>query len=135
MEYYFIKLDIKWIPLLIITAINVGLWQLYAVGAENDAGAIKDALSQLSSALIWLVVVVFMIAQGLIKTGLGCRIAPAMPSNIARCGGIIYPITDSLSRNFESYPENEYHSKVRAFLVSYIGNMNDIKTKKVRGIP
>ena len=76
-----------------------------------------------------------MIALGFIKTGLGCRIAPAMPSNIARCGGLIYPITDSLSRNFESYPENEFHSKVGAFLVSGIGNMNDIKTKKVRGIP
>ena len=71
-----------------------------------------------------------MIALGFIKTGLGCRIAPAMPSNIARCGGLIYPITDSLSRNFESYPENEFHSKVGAFLVSGIGNMNDIKTKK-----
>ena len=70
-----------------------------------------------------------MIALGFIKTGLGCRIAPA------RCGGLIYPITDSLSRNFESYPENEFHSKVGAFLVSGIGNMNDIKTKKVRGIP
>ena len=59
-----------------------------------------------------------MIALGFIKTGLGCRIAPAMPSNIARCGGLIYPIPDSLSRNFESYPENEFHSKVGAFLVS-----------------
>ena len=62
-------------------------------------------------------------------------LAPAMPSNTARCGGVIYPITDCLSRNFESYAENEYHSKVGTFLVSYIGNMNDIKTKKVRGIP
>nr|WP_314741734.1 DASS family sodium-coupled anion symporter [uncultured Haemophilus sp.] len=191
------KSDIKWIPLLIITAISVGLWQLtppeglsvpawhtviifvatiaaivckvgeigllgivsmtiyaltYAAGAKNDAGAIKDALSQLSSSLIWLVVVAFMIARGFIKTGLGRRIAllmirafgkktlglayglafadlilaPAMPSNTARCGGVIYPIADSLSRNFESYPENESRSKVGTFLVSCIGNMNDI---------
>ena len=49
-----------------------------------------------------------------------------MPSNTARCGGVIYPIADSLSRNFESYPENESRSKVGTFLVSCIGNMNDI---------
>lgn len=50
----------------------------YAGGAKNDAGAIKDALSQLSSSLIWLVVVAFMIARGFIKTGLGRRIALLM---------------------------------------------------------
>lgn len=124
----------------------------YAGGAANDADAIKDALSQTNSSLIWLVVVAFMIARGFIKTGLGRRIAllmirtlgrktlglayglafadlvlaPAMPSNTARCGGIIYPIADSLARNFGSYPEDESRSKVGTFLISCIGNMNDI---------
>lgn len=124
----------------------------YASGAKNDAAAIKDALSQLSSSLIWLVVVAFMIARGFIKTGLGRRIAlvmirlfgkktlglayglafadlilaPAMPSNTARCGGVIYPIADSLSRNFNSNPEDGSRSKVGTFLISCIGNMNDI---------
>lgn len=124
----------------------------YAGGAQNDTDAIKDALSQLNSSLIWLVVIAFMIARGFIKTGLGRRIAllmiralgkktlglayglafadlilaPAMPSNTARCGGVIYPIADSLSRNFDSLPENESRSKVGTFLVSCIGNMNDI---------
>ena len=124
----------------------------YAGGAANDADAIKDALSQTNSSLIWLVVVAFMIARGFIKTGLGRRIAllmirtlgrktlglayglafadlvlaPAMPSNTARCGGIIYPIADSLARNFGSYPEDESRSKVGTFLISCIGNMNDV---------
>lgn len=124
----------------------------YAGGATSDADAIKDALSQTNSSLIWLVVVAFMIARGFIKTGLGRRIAllmirtlgrktlglayglafadlvlaPAMPSNTARCGGIIYPIADSLARNFGSYPEDESRSKVGTFLISCIGNMNDI---------
>lgn len=62
-------------------------------------------------------------------------LASVMPSNTARCGGVIYPITDSLSRNFKPYPENESHYKKGIFLVSCIGSMNDIKTKKVRWIP
>lgn len=124
----------------------------YAGGAKNDAGAIKDALSQLNSSLIWLVVVAFMIARGFIKTGLGRRIAlmmirlfgkktlglayglafadlilaPAMPSNTARCGGVIYPIADSLARTYNSNPEDESRSKLGTFLVSCIGNVNDI---------
>lgn len=124
----------------------------YASGAGTDAKSIQDALSQFSSSLIWLVVVAFMIARGFIKTGLGRRIAlmmikllgkrtlglayglafadlilaPAMPSNTARCGGVIYPIADSLSRSFESYPENESRRKIGTYLVSCIGNVNDI---------
>lgn len=124
----------------------------YAGGAKTDAAAIKEALGQLNSSLIWLVVVAFMIARGFIKTGLGRRIAlvmirlfgkktlglayglafadlilaPAMPSNTARCGGVIYPIADSLSRNFNSNPEDSSRSKVGTFLISCIGNMNDI---------
>jgi len=46
LEYYFIKLDIKWIPLLIITAINVGLWQL--------------APSEGSPVSVWHTVIIFV---------------------------------------------------------------------------
>ncbi|KAE9782784.1 anion permease, partial [Escherichia coli] len=102
--------------------------------------------------LIWLIVVAFMIARGFIKTGLGRRIAlqmirllgkrtlglayglafadlilsPAMPSNTARCGGVIYPIADSLARSFHSNPEDESRSKIGTFLITCIGNVNDV---------
>src|SRR3989338_10171292 len=73
--------------------------------------------------IVWLIVFVFFIARGFIKTKLGHRIAygfvsvlgkytlslgygilltefligPAIPSNSARAGGIIYPIVKSIS--------------------------------------
>lgn len=79
------------------------------------------ALSELDASLIWLIVCAFLVARGFIKTGFGKRIAlqmirllgkrtlglayglsvadlilaPAMPSNTARCGGVIYPIANA----------------------------------------
>ena len=123
-----------------------------AAGDEKASGAIATALSDLNSSLIWLIVVAFMIARGFIKTGLGRRIAlqmirllgkrtlglawglavadlilsPAMPSNTARCGGVIYPIADALSRSFDSRPEDASRSKIGTFLIACIGNVNDV---------
>lgn len=71
----------------------------------------------------------FMISRGIIKTGLGRRIAlyfikwfgkkslglgyaigaidlitsPATPSNGARAGGIVYPLINSLANTFDSH--------------------------------
>lgn len=123
-----------------------------AAGEKSATLAITTALSELNSSLIWLIVVAFMIARGFIKTGLGRRIAlhmirllgkrtlglayglafadlvlaPAMPSNTARCGGVIYPIADSLARSFGSHPEDESRKKIGTFLITCIGNVNDI---------
>ena len=88
------------------------------------AGLIKlsDALGTWSNSIIWLVFAAFLFARGFIKSGLGKRIAywlthafgdstlklayvlalndliisPATPSNIARAGGIMFPIVKSL---------------------------------------
>lgn len=124
----------------------------FASGETTAAGAIKAALSEINNSILWLIVIAFMIARGFIKTGLGRRIAlnmirllgkrtlglayglavadlilaPATPSNTARCGGIIYPIADSLSRSYKSLPENESRSKIGTFLIMCIGNVNDI---------
>ena len=112
----------------------------------------KTALSEFDSTLIWLIVCAFLIARGFIKTGLGRRIAllmirlfgkrtlglayglavadlilaPAMPSNTARCGGIIYPIADSLARNYDSLPNDPSSRKLGSFLITAIGTVNDI---------
>lgn len=81
----------------------------------KSSTGIKDALSGFSNSLIWLIVVSVMVARGVIKTGLGARIAyyfigifgkktigivyasaitetilaPVTPSNTARAGAII----------------------------------------------
>lgn len=143
----------KVLPIGAVGLIGITVFALtYAGGDITESGAITTALSDLNSSLIWLIVVAFMIARGFIKTGLGRRIAlimikllgkrtlglayglafadlilsPAMPSNTARCGGVIYPIADSLSRSFNSNPDDESRSKIGTFLITCIGNVNDI---------
>jgi len=92
--------------------------------------SLGDALSGFSDSIIWLVVSSFLFAKAFIKTGLGYRIAyvliraigdstlklgytlvisdliisPATPSNTARAGGILFPITKSLASAFDSNP-------------------------------
>lgn len=143
----------KVLPIGAIGLIGMTIFALsHAAGDESASDAIITAQSELNSSLIWLIVVAFMIARGFIKTGLGRRIAlqmirllgkrtlglayglavadlilsPAMPSNTARCGGVIYPIADSLARSFDSHPENESRRKIGTFLITCIGNINDI---------
>ncbi|HBA6946310.1 TPA: DASS family sodium-coupled anion symporter [Escherichia coli] len=124
----------------------------FSGGAHTAQESINQALGAMNNSLIWLIVTAFMIARGFIKTGLGQRIAlllvkilgkrtlglayglafadlllaPAMPSNTARCGGVIYPVADSLSRSFDSEPDNESRKKMGTFLVSCIGAVNDV---------
>lgn len=123
-----------------------------ATGAATSKLAVMNALSGFDSFLIWLIVVAFFIAKGFIKTGFGRRIAlllikvlgqrtlglvyglsiadlilaPATPSNTARCGGIIYPIASSLANSFKSLPGDSSRKKMGAYLITSIGNVNDI---------
>jgi divalent anion:Na+ symporter, DASS family len=192
------KHPVKWLPLLIITAISAILWlyvtppsgispqgwhttiifvatiacivaeimpigaigimaiTLFAVlrpsGAQTPSEAIKIALNELNSSLIWLIVIAFMIARGFIKTGLSRRIAyylvkrmgkntlglayglavtdialaPAIPSTTARAGGVIYPIAEALAINFNSNPNDESRNKIGTFLMLTISHINDI---------
>jgi DASS family divalent anion:Na+ symporter len=125
---------------------------LNAAGGTTAKQAVMDALSGLDSYLIWLIVVAFFIAKGFIKTGFGKRlsllmikyfgkrtlglvyglsiadllIAPATPSNTARCGGVIYPIANALARNFQSLPDDNSRKKIGTYLIASIGNVNDI---------
>lgn len=123
------------------------------VVAPGDAGkSITKALSGFGDKVIWLIGISFFIARGFIKTGLGNRIAflfirvfgksslglayglgladvclaPAIPSNTARGGGIIYPIMKSMAISFDSVPEKpETHRKLGSFLTlnSYYMNL------------
>lgn len=104
---------------------------------------IQEGLVGFGSSMIWLIVFVFFIARGLIKTNLGARIAylfmsllgrstiglgygiiltefliaPLIPSNTARAGGIMYPIIRSISQALGSTPEQKTERKIGSFLI------------------
>ncbi|AYN05014.1 anion permease [Flavobacterium sp. 140616W15] len=124
--------------------------------APDDAGkSITLALRGFGDKVIWLIGISFFVARGFIKTGLGNRIAfifirifgksslglayglgladlclaPAVPSNTARGGGIIYPIMKSMAISFGSEPDKpETHKKLGSFLTLNSYNMNLISS-------
>jgi DASS family divalent anion:Na+ symporter len=88
------------------------------------------ALAGYADPIVWLVLAAFLIARGMIKSGLGRRIAllfvrtlgqttlglgyalaltdgvlaTVIPSNSARSGGIIYPLAKSIAESYGSHP-------------------------------
>jgi DASS family divalent anion:Na+ symporter len=90
----------------------------------------REALAGYSDPLVWLVLCAFFMSRGVLKTGLGRRIAYLfiraigrnslglsyaltstdailagfLPSNSARCGGVIFPIARSLAEAYDSKP-------------------------------
>lgn len=117
----------------------------------TDILTLEQSLSGFQNTTIWLIVIAFFISRGFIKTSLGTRIsyifvrlfgkktlglsysmllsdlilAPAMPSNTARAGGIIFPIIRSLSETYGSRVGDGTERRVGAFLVkvSFQGDM------------
>ncbi|HEG8541407.1 TPA: DASS family sodium-coupled anion symporter [Campylobacter coli] len=113
-----------------------------AISSLKSKTGIKDALSGFSNSLIWLIVVSIIVARGVIKTGLGERLAyyfisifgkktlgiaysitfcetilaPVTPSNTARAGAIINPIVQAISRSFKSTPEDGTQNKIGTYL-------------------
>jgi len=90
----------------------------------------SQVLAGFSDSTIWTIVSAFLLATGFVKTGLGrrisymviyaignktlklayavllsdCIMAPGIPSNAARVGGVLYPIVRSLCSAFGSEP-------------------------------
>lgn len=140
----------KVLPIGAISIIAITLVALTGVTADTPKDAMKDALSSFSSPLIWLIAVAVIISRGLVKTGLGARIAysvigffgkktlgigyslaiaetllaPITPSNTARGGAIIYPITRSIAQSFGSKPDDGTTKKMGEYLslVNYQSN-------------
>jgi len=111
----------------------------------------SEGLTGFASPVIWLIVCVFFIARGFIKTQLGTRIAylfvrflghktlglgygivltetiiaPVIPSNAARAGGIMFPILKSIAESLGSSPEKGTEKKLGSFLtqVCFQGNL------------
>ena len=121
---------------------SVALIGMAAAMLTKTESAAK-ALAGFSNTTVWLIVAAFFIAEGFLLTGLGKRIAllfvtrlgkstlglsygmaltdlilaPATPSNTARCGGVVYPVVASLSQLEDSHPEpEESRKRLGAFL-------------------
>lgn len=128
----------------ILQPVPIGALSLISITFANVAGVLKmgPTLAAYGNPTIWLILSAFLIAKGLIKTGLGRRIsyilislfgsstlklsyalalsdlviAPATPSNSARAGGVMYPIVRSLCSAFDSEP-GPTARRVGAFLM------------------
>lgn len=112
---------------------------------------IGEALTGYADPFVWLVLAAFFISRGMIKTGLGRRIAflfikaigrhslglsyalastemilaTVIPSTGARSGGIIFPIAKSLAEAYESRP-GPTARRLGAFLMSSVYQCNVI---------
>ena len=113
---------------------------------------IANALSGFGNNVIWLIGAAFFISRAVIKTGLGARIAyhlmkllgkktlglsyglgiadlvlaPAMPSNTAREGGIIMPLIRSVAEVYDSDPAKGTERKIGSFLMMSAFQINII---------
>jgi DASS family divalent anion:Na+ symporter len=111
-------------------------------GALLRLFTVQDALSGFGNVTVWLIVAAFLFARGFAETRLGERIAytivrsigrspirlgysivladlvmaPMTPSNTARAGGILFPITLNVARAFGSEP-GPTASRMGAFLM------------------
>lgn len=107
---------------------------------------IKDSLTGFSNDVIWLIVTAFFISRAFIKSGLGARIgfvfmrllgkktlslsygllltdlilAPAIPSNTARTGGIVFPLANSVADAYGSKVEEGTSGKLGSFLMTTV---------------
>ena len=116
----------------IVRPAPAGAVVLFGVCAIAVTGTMTPAesLRGYADPLVWLVLCAFFISRGVMKTGMGERIAylfirtlgkrslglvyalvgtdavlaSILPSNSARAGGVIFPITRSLAQAYDSHP-------------------------------
>ncbi|MEM5294665.1 DASS family sodium-coupled anion symporter [Burkholderia sp. JPY481] len=114
------------------------------IGVLAGVLTFADVTRSTGTDLVWLVMLAFFISRGVIKTGLGRRIAllfmrllgkrttglgyglvltelvisPAMPSITARAGGVMLPITRAISEVLGSHADDpESRAKVGRYLI------------------
>lgn len=139
-------------PMGTLSMLAIGLCAFTRVLVPGSTSkSIHAALSGFSNGVIWLIVLAFFIARGVIKTGLGTRLAywfirlfgkntlglvyglgaadlvlaPAIPSNTARAGGVIYPIMKSIAESFGSRSdEPSTHRRIGTYMALVGYNVN-----------
>jgi DASS family divalent anion:Na+ symporter len=111
-------------------------------GVLLELVTLAEALAGFSNTTVWLIVAAFLFARGFVQTRLGERIAygiierlggrplrlgysvalaalvmaPVTPSNTARAGGILFPVTLNVARAFGSEPGTP-SGRIGAFLM------------------
>lgn len=131
----------------IVRPVPGGAMVLLGVAALALTGTmpVEGALRGYGDPIVWLVLAAFFMSRGMIKTGLGRRIAflfigaigrhslglgyalvstdmllaMVIPSNGARAGGIIFPVAKSLAEAYDSRP-GETAGRLGAFLMALI---------------
>lgn len=121
---------------------------LLGVVAAVVFGALKpaDALKGYAEPVVWLVLAAFFLSCGMIKTGLGRRIAlhfvraigrrtiglgyalvgtdfvlaSMIPSNGARSGGVILPIAQGVAAAYDSRPDDGTENRLGTFLMTLL---------------
>jgi DASS family divalent anion:Na+ symporter len=121
---------------------------LLGVIATVVTGALKpfDALKGYSDPVVWLVLAAFFLSCGMIKTGLGRRVAllfvraigrktlglgyslvatdfvlaSMIPSNAARNGGVLLPIALGISAEYDSHPDHGTERRLGTFLMNLL---------------
>ncbi|MBN1965798.1 MAG: anion permease [Anaerolineae bacterium] len=129
---------------LIVKPLPMGAVAMIGIALTTLTGtlSITNALSGFGNSTIWLIALAFFISRGFIKTGLGARIAylfmrvlgkrslglgygliatdlvlaPAIPSNTARAGGVVFPILQAVSKAYGSNPDDGTARKIGSFL-------------------
>jgi DASS family divalent anion:Na+ symporter len=132
---------------LMIQPLPGGAMVLLGVSATAVSGVLtpQQALAGYGDPIVWLVLAAFFMARGMLKTGLGRRIAfwfiraiggrslglgyalassdlllaSFIPSNGARAGGIVFPIAQSLAEAYESRPGISAR-RLGAFLMAFL---------------
>jgi divalent anion:Na+ symporter, DASS family len=129
---------------IVLQPLPMGAVAMVGMAATAVTGTLEvgQALSGFGNRVIWLIVVAFFISRGFVKTGLGARIAyhfmallgrrslglgyglvatdlvlaPAIPSNTARAGGVVFPILCSVAEAYGSHPRDGTRTRIGAFL-------------------
>ncbi|KAL6655407.1 hypothetical protein ACP70R_006233 [Stipagrostis hirtigluma subsp. patula] len=130
---------------LVLGPLPVGAWAFIGLttAVATHTLTFAAAFSAFTNEVIWLIVIASFFARGIVKTGLGDRIAPyfvkwlgkstlglsygltiseaciapAIPSTMARAGGLFLPIIKSLSLSAESKPNDPSSRKLGSYLV------------------
>jgi DASS family divalent anion:Na+ symporter len=131
-SWHLLAIFVATIAGLIVKPVPGGAMVLLGVSTIALTGTlpVNQALAGYADPIVWLVLAAFFMSRGMIKTGLGRRIAllfiramghrslglgyalvstdmvlaTFIPSNGARCGGITFPIAKSLAEAYESRP-------------------------------
>ena len=130
---------------IITKPLPMGAVALIGVTATALTGTLGlgEALSGFANSTIWLIGVAFFVSRAIIKTGLGARVAyqfmkllgrstlglsyglgladlvlaPAMPSNTARAGGVLMPLLRSVSLAYGSDPADGTERRIGGFMM------------------